>query len=379
MGHYSAAAALAEEISAARPGAEVKIFDIYQAAFPGSFPMIYGAYSFLVERNCGLYNLAYRSVQKPRRARHFPTKKRQDPVRSLMARALARELAAFRPDAVVATYSLCARLMGEYKKTAGDPVPFVTCITDVTSHNVWINDECSLYLVAAESTAAELRERGVPPEKIAVSGIPVKRAFGPGGGQPGHDPAEGADRKAEKTAAGETTSSRRELLLMGGGLGLLPEDPEFYQRLNRFPGLHTTVVTGSNHKLFSRLQGRYENITVLGYSCQIPRLMAEADLLMTKPGGVTVFEAISAGLPLLLLKPTLAQETANADFVNKKALGLVLSKEPAQSLPELFGLLESPYLLKLIQRNMARLEKAMDKQALLRFLDSCAGRKSEAA
>ncbi|MEA4892515.1 MAG: glycosyltransferase [Peptococcaceae bacterium] len=365
MGHYSAASTLAEEIQKTHPAAEVKIFDIYEGAFPGCCQMIYHVYSSLVERGCLLYNLAYKSALKPPRAGlAMSGPEVQNPVHNHMLKALARQVESFRPDAVVATYSLCAKLMDEYKRACGSRVPLVTCITDVTSHNVWINDTTDLYLVAAQSTKEELVRRGVEPEKIAVSGIPVGRAFAKsaGGGLPSGD-----------------KSPCRELLIMGGGLGLLPEKPEFYQKLNRLPGVHTTVVTAGNRKLYDKLQGKFANITVLGYSQEVDRLMARADLLITKPGGITLFEAIHAELPLLLFRPFLAQEVKNGRFVDQEGLGMVLAKKPEQALGEIACLLDNPYLLEVIRENMRRVKAGLDQEALPRFLSACVNREMKVA
>lgn len=366
MGHYSAAATLAEEIQSAYRDAEVKIFDIYEGAFPGCCQMIYSVYSSLVERGCLLYNLAYKNALKPRQARPETLNPQAHPIHGHMLKALAQEVESFRPDAVIATYSLCAKLMGEYKKQSGSKVPFVTCITDVTSHNVWINAECDLYLVAAENTRDELVGRGVPGEKIAISGIPVRQSFKSMAGRA----KEGGRGEALSAGSKEAGRYNRELLIMGGGLGLLPEKMEFYQQLNRLPGVRTTVVTAGNQKLFDKLWGKFSNITVLGYSREVDRLMAEADLLITKPGGITMFEAIHAEVPLLLFYPFLEQEVKNGKFVGDKGLGMVLAKKPEQSLGEIACLLENPYLLQVIRKNMRQMKERLDEKALLRFLDS---------
>lgn len=357
MGHYSAAVTLAEEIRAARPDARVKIFDIYQGAFPGCCRMIYQVYSSLVERGVLLYNLAYKNALKPKAVRPGPALPAWHPIHGRMQKALTKELESFAPDAVIATYSLCAKLMSEYKRQSRCRLPLVTCITDVTTHNVWVNEETDLYLVAAESTRAELLSRGVPAEKIAVSGIPVRPSF--------------RRHKKDRASCIPPGQRQRELLIMGGGLGLLPEKAEFYDRLNRLPGVHTTVITGSNEKLRERLADRYANITVLGCSQEVDRLMAAADLLITKPGGVTMFEAIQAELPLLLFRPFLEQEVKNGRFVGEKGLGMVLDKKPEAALGEIACLLDNPYLLRVIQKNMRRLKESLDEGALLRFLAGC--------
>ena len=58
----------------------------------------------------------------------------------------------------------------------------------------------------------------------------------------------------------------KQLLIMGGGLGLLPKGDAFYEALNGVPGLSVTVIAGKNKKMYKKLHGKYENIRVLGFT-----------------------------------------------------------------------------------------------------------------
>ncbi len=116
----------------------------------------------------------------------------------------------------------------------------------------------------------------------------------------------------------------RRLLIMGGGLGMVPSDPDFYKRLNKIQNLKTTVVMGKNKSLYAKLKNRYKNVEVLGFVSNVDELMQRSDLLLTKSGGLTTFEAMYAELPMAIFKPFLAQEVSNAEFVVSNGLGMVL-------------------------------------------------------
>ena len=105
-------------------------------------------------------------------------------------------------------------------------------------------------------------------------------------------------------------------MVMGGGLGLGPivEAVSSLDRLEK-DTLEVTVVCGSNHTLQHQLSMRFPRFRILGQTDQVPALMAQADLLLTKPGGLTCSEAMASGLPMLLLEPLPGHEEENAEFL----------------------------------------------------------------
>jgi UDP-N-acetylglucosamine:LPS N-acetylglucosamine transferase len=376
MGHYSAATSLAGYVLAANPQAGVMICDVYEKAFPRACPAIYGAYSLLAGKGWAIYNLAYKQATAPRW--QGGGKGLSGRLSRILMEALAGVIQEFQPDILISTYSLCSLLASRYKDRTGDPLPLITCITDITSHNVWINEYTDYYFVADKTTRQDLLARGVAPQRIMISGIPVRAEFRNlaaqacsslnncreswgGGGEKGS--GQGPDG-----AAGLETRATRELLIMGGGLGLLPCSRDFYLRLNREPGLHTTLITGRNRRLYRKLAGRYENITVLGYTDDVCHYMSRAHLLLSKPGGVTLFEAVYARLPIASFTPLLEQEVANGVFIRDNGLGILLDKNPVKAAQSLVALLKDRPALEKMQKNMARLGAGMETDGLSRLL-----------
>ena len=80
------------------------------------------------------------------------------------------------------------------------------------------------------------------------------------------------------------------------------------------PGITATVITGKNRKAYEAFQGKYEDIEVLGYTENISKYMKEADLVITKAGGITLFELIHCQVPLFVIHPFLEQEVNNARY-----------------------------------------------------------------
>ncbi len=337
MGHRAAATALAGQVRGALPGARVEVEDFFAYALPAGGQTAYRCFELLVSRGSGLYNAFYRLTENGR-----------GDVLPVYALPLVERMEALleerRPRAVIATHPVCAQLVNRCKEEGRYRGALFTCVTDVTAHSEWLASRCDAYLVGAPQTRDAFVEKGVSPERIFVTGVPVAAQFRP----PLRRPQEGA----------------RRLLVMGGGLGLLPRQREFYDRLDTLPETRVTVITGGNQRLYRQLAGRYENIRVLGYTDRVWEHMAWAHLVLSKPGGVTLFEAIASGLPILAWEPFLEQERRNADFLLRAGVGRIAPREPEGCLEAVEELLFDRPALARMGRAMEALRGELASQAL---------------
>ena len=160
---------------------------------------------------------------------------------------------------------------------------------------------------------------------------------------------------------------------MGGGLGLMPRKDSFYEALNALPNVHTTIITGRNQKLYDRLAGRYPHIEVLGFTDRVYDYMARADLVLTKPGGITLFESIFSELPILAWEPFLEQEKLNARFLVKRGLGRVAAKEPEECLAAIRELIYDDAALDAMRAKMRAMKAQLEEESLARILSGLAG------
>lgn len=299
MGHWSAAQSLRQQLLHSFPDASAEVVDFPACAMPHLSKALYKCFDFIVSYGSPLFNAYY----------NFTAQGEPDacpPFAEHLLDCLAELLCARRPDAVIATHPLCAQLMSRLREKslkykAGLDLPLITCVTDVTSHPEWINQHTDCYLVPSLEIRQKLAAGGVDASLICVTGIPVREEF----------------RKLSRRRSGK----RRKLLIMGGGLGLLPKTPSFYAALNALPDTDTTIITGNNQKLFEQLHGRWEHIQALGYTERVWDYMSSADLLVTKPGGITLFEAVFTQCPILCLPPALQQERGNAEWVVSAGIG----------------------------------------------------------
>ena len=282
MGHWSASQALQTQLEG--EGHQVSTVDFFDYALPELAPALYRGFQLLVTYGGGIYNLFHRLTRDV---------EGEIPLPGLLGERAEELIEGWGADLVVSTHPVCSGAVARYKEEGGS-VPLITCITDVTCHSEWLHPGTDGYLVPSETVRQGLTAKGVDSTRIWVTGIPVGAGF-----CQGQAPDQGP----------------RRLLIMGGGLGLMPRGDGFYEKLNALPHIQVTILTGRNERLYRRLAGKYEHIEAVPFTRHVDAYMAQAHLMLSKPGGITVFEAIASRLPLLIWEPFLDQERENARFL----------------------------------------------------------------
>ena len=336
MGHVKCAEAITEEIYASRPDASVTTVDVMDYLFPHLSKAIYKGFSLLVTKLPGMYNHLNRAAGK-----HAGV-----PMKKTIAAKLDRLIAETQPDLIISNLPVCSKYISAYKELRVCTVPLFTYITDITVHDEWIADKTDLYFVGDESTGNVLISKGVSAEKIVVSGIPVKRVFKSAF-------KDGTLKDQEKADTG--THTKKRLLIMGGGLGLVPGGSRLLKRLNEETCFEVTLITGKNRSLEKRARRKYKNINVVGFTDKIADYMAAADLVLTKPGGITTFEAIASRTPMYIADPFLEQEMGNARFIESKNIGRVVWSRDCDVASDIINFLKDTALIDTMKENMAKL------------------------
>src|SRR6516165_9931373 len=180
-------------------------------------------------------------------------------------------------------------------------------VTDLDFHAMWLSRMFHRYFVAIEETKVHLEMLGLPTERLTVSGIPIDPEF-----------ATPIDRAATRIEYG-LHPTRPTLLLSAGALGVGPA--EFVvERLKQLRNkVQTLVVCGRSIETRDRVQRAVgddnENFQVFGYTDRMPDLMKISDLFIGKPGGLTSAEALTSGLPMVIVSPIPGQEERNSDHL----------------------------------------------------------------
>src|SRR2546428_4886917 len=204
------------------------------------------------------------------------------------ARRLAPLLDSLRPDAVVTVHATPATAMSALVAEGRRTPPHTSVVTDFVAHSQWIARHIDCYCVAADEVKHEFIARGIPAQRIVVTGMPVRAEF-----------AEPVDPAAVRAALGLGDRAPVVLAMAGsqGSFGRLPDVARALDALE-WP-LQGLLVAGHDKGLRRRLERLTDGTRVrtVGYVDDVPRLMAAADLLVTKAGGLTLAQALAAGRP----------------------------------------------------------------------------------
>lgn len=221
-------------------------------------------------------------------------------------RQLKRYIHKLSPDVIISTHFLPAGAAASLKETGEINSRLITVITDLYPHYYWISSKTDIYVVGVEEAKSKLIKRGIDKERIRVFGIPVDMKF---------------SRKKD------IPSPIFRILVTGGGCGIGPIEKMVKEiivqsiKYNAQGAIKTTVVCGSNQRLYNRLTLFSKNskfmLKIFGFVNNMDDIMDESDLVITKPGGVTVFEALAKGLPILAVYPIPGQESENAKLLTK--------------------------------------------------------------
>jgi processive 1,2-diacylglycerol beta-glucosyltransferase len=225
-------------------------------------------------------------------------------------------LASERPDVVCCVHCTPAGTMSDLKIAHRTTVPCLTVITDYVTHSQWIHPRVDQYCVPNASVRDGLLARGVPSDRIAVTGMPIEQKF-----------LRPLDRDALMTRFG-LSPHVPVVLVMAGAYAMLGGVPDVVGMLADFPRpLQIIVVCGHDRRLEEQVRAQAarspHRFQVFGYVDIVEELMTVSDLLITKAGGVTVSEALTKRLPMLIYRPIPGQEEGNTRFLLERGAALV--------------------------------------------------------
>jgi processive 1,2-diacylglycerol beta-glucosyltransferase len=315
LGHRRAAEALARAF-ALRQASRVCVEDTLSHGSPLFRQLYAGSYLELSEKAPALWAYFYQ------RADETDTQLTQA-LRKLIDEIGVTELdtliARFQPDAIVCTHFLPVDLLVQQRRR-GRPVPPLYCVvTDYTGHLFWAYRDVDGYFVPSHLSAKMLAERGVPPDRIMVTGIPV-------------DPAIAEPKDRAQVRLDRHLDAGPIVTLFGGGLAV-QRVRQIVTDLVRGDMRGTlVVVAGRNAGLVDALREVKGTerlaLRVLGFIDYVDDLIAASDLVVTKAGGLIVSEVLARGRPLVLVDPIPGQEEWNADYVVSVGAGVQVRLGP---------------------------------------------------
>ncbi|HEV8472670.1 MAG TPA: glycosyltransferase [Methylomirabilota bacterium] len=307
-GHNEAARCVAAEV--ARRGAEPVVVDHFRALVGPAFDRLSrAAYLALLRHAPAVWGLAYALGDRMASDSWMTFGASR-----MGGGRLGDLLDRVAPDAVVTVHATPAIALAALARAGHDVPPHTTVVTDFVAHSQWVAPGIDRYCVAADEVGRELVARGIPRERVIVTGVPVRAEFG--------DPPE---PQAARHALGLSGAAPVVLGMAGsyGSVGRLPDVARALRRC-RHP-VQGVLVAGHDEPLREMLERLAvgSSVRVLGFVPDVARLMAAADLLVTKAGGMTLAEAMAVEVPLLLYGSLPGQERRNEHFASRTGVALV--------------------------------------------------------
>jgi processive 1,2-diacylglycerol beta-glucosyltransferase len=306
-GHRMAATALEEAFRRRYPGVQVRGMNLVKYTNPLLGAAATATYLGVIQSHPSVWRRLYDN-----RIFKEKTERLRDIVYLSGFRHLRRIMEQEEPDVVVCTQAFPCIIVDKYKHLTGKPLRLVAVVTDFFANLYWMLPGVDLFCVAAEETRADLLQMGGDSERVAVTGIPVRSGF-----------AEAAEQIRNPKSE---TRNPRSVLVMGGVRGLGPIVSVVERLCALCPDARLVTVAGRNQRLLKtleRVQRMYpDRLTVLTYVNNVHELMSQADVLISKAGGITTSEALAVGLPMVLVSPIPGHEMRNAALLVQKGVAV---------------------------------------------------------
>jgi UDP-N-acetylglucosamine:LPS N-acetylglucosamine transferase len=325
-GHTQAAYALSVGLKQLNPGISTRVIELGNFLNPVIGPLIVAAYRKTVSSQPKMVGLMYRSNYKK------PTNRlTQLALHRMFYTQTSQVIAQLKPDLIVCTHPVPNTVVARLKRLGLD-MPLFTLITDYDAHGSWVSSEVNQYLVSTPIVKQRLIDKGIAPSRIEITGIPVHPSFW-------------QSRNKEEARAELGLKQMPTALVMGGGWGILYEDSALTYMTKWRETTQLIYCVGTNDKMKEKLLEdplfRHPNIRILGFTREISKLMDAADLLVTKPGGMTCTEGMSKGLPMLFYEPIPGQEEENCEYFISNGYGELLDSN--ETVDKWFKLIQEPY------------------------------------
>ncbi len=303
-GHLFAARAVEHALRTRAPDVTLEVLDVL-ALCNVLFRRLYaGGYLLLARHAPVAMGWLYDAMDRP--GGHFRNRSRIW-IQDLNKRPVVQYVLQRRPALIVNTHYLPAEIVAQMRRARQLDCPQVTVTTDYETHRIWVQEPTERYYTATDDGKFYLTQWGAAAERVHVTGIPVR----PGFDQP-------MDRGEARRRCGLDTG-RPVVLLLCGGFGVGPTAALLRELVFMPADAQVAVVVGRNERLRARLErqvaGAARAVRIIGFTDAMHEWMHAADLVVTKPGGLTVAEALASGLPLIVVNPIPGQETRNADFL----------------------------------------------------------------
>ncbi len=342
-GHTRAAEAL-EAAAALVPGfSSVRHIDVLEYGSTLLGELYADLYKQMVSKTPSLWGWWYEKSDSPWKGEHFRVAMERSQMRPLM-----ELLKAEAPDITICTHFLASDIVSYMLQQETLSTRHAVVVTDLHVHAMWLCHQFERYFVSTDESSYYLRQLGFPEDRITVTGIPVHPAFS------GNMDHEALRRRYA------IDPSLPVVLLSAGTFGMESSLVAVRALMNMQQPAQIVALCGKNAELLAsvvdviKAAPTHLKFRALPYATDIHEWMAVSTLLIGKPGGLTLSEAMASALPMILLNPIPGQEEINATCMLEQ--GMAVSPTDVVTLPyKVDQLLKEPHRLAAMRDRMKQL------------------------
>lgn len=309
-GHKRAAEAIKESILVNEPDSDVQIIDTIKYINPFLDKLVVGTYLKSIRYYPSFFQYIYKHSDDEGKFT-----KSSAMVNDYLTKQLYPKILEFNPDILIATHAFTAQILSILRKKFGWQKSSLVVMTDYASHAFWVHRNVDAYVVSNSDMIRELVLRGRSAETVFPYGIPISQSFL-------------KTRPKEQIYTDLGLEAKKTITIMGGSLGLGNIVDILHEVVSIPLDFQVLVLTGSNRKLYDKILelsfDEEKNIVPLHYSDRMNDILKITDLLITKPGGLTLTESFIMGTPLAIYSAIPGHELQNADYLFRHGLALDL-------------------------------------------------------
>lgn len=375
-GHMSAANCVKEYLN--DKGDSAIAIDTLEYISPLLNKTVVEIYEHLAQKHPNIWKLMYNTTNKK------SLNKIVEIINNTISKKLIPLITEKQPDLIISTHPFSTEMISHLKKDENLSIPLVCIMTDYAPHRTWLSPNVDSYIVANEEMIEPMQEMGVEKSKIHPFGIPVDNDF-----------FNFVNKKDELKNLG-LRDDLPTILIMAGNFGLANIGKIFIKLQKIDLDFQLIIITGKNKKLFDdlkqlthgkRLRKRdkilskmhlkslsKKNLKIMAikksdkfeitkptkliyYTNEVDKYMHVSDLIITKPGGLTISEALACNLPMALFGAIPGQEEENANFLVGKNMAVKLEGDAGEE-NIIKNLLLNPQKLNSMKSNCTNFDKS---------------------
>lgn len=343
-GHKKAAESIEKAFNIISPSVEVSVIDALDYTPPYFRKLYAGSYLEIVKAIPELWGYIYDHSYP-----HVPdslSAKLHKVITKIHANRIVDYVKKFSPDLIIFTHFIALEVLNDLKLKKVFRMPFYCVVTDFAVHSFWMHKTIDTFFVPSRGMKRVLISRSFEPESIQVTGIPVDPSF-----------SKSFSKKKLREINNIEVKNPMVLMISGrydmaGFLMLLKSFKNVKKRMQ------IIVLVGKDKELSQKMKQAARKVPlpvkILGYVPNMPDLMAAADIVITKPGGLTTSEILARCTPMAIIAPIPGQEMRNSDFLLESGVAIRIHDMETGGL-KIECLLEDRKRLKLMKDNLKKI------------------------